>query len=304
MKNASSPFLSRTRRPLRALTCVVAVASGVVLLAPRSASAHFILETPASWMSQDTFGVPEKAPPCGNEGGGTATGTITSVHPGETITVTINEVIFHPGHYRISIAADRSQLPAEPPVTAGSTACGSVPIDPNPTFPVLLDGVFEHTTAFTSPQSVQVTIPSNLTCTKCTLQVIEFMSDHGLNNPGGCFYHHCADLSVEPGDGSAGAMPDSGVDNGGDATTGGSSGSSSGSTSSGGSGSSSGTSSGSGGSSGGGSGDSPDASTGDSAGKSASGCGCSVPARTTPAFAGLSALFALVLLRLRRRAAR
>jgi hypothetical protein len=55
-----------------------------------------------------------------------------------------------------------------------------------------------------------VTLPPNVTCSHCTLQVIEFMSDHGLNNPGGCFYHHCADISV----GDAGAPPqDAGAQN-------------------------------------------------------------------------------------------
>ena len=27
--------------------------------------------------------------------------------------------------------------------------------------------------------------------------MIEFMSDHSLNTPGGCFYHHCADLKIQ-----------------------------------------------------------------------------------------------------------
>ena len=63
-------------------------------------------------------------------------------------------------------------------------------------FPVLADGVFVHTTAFSAPQTTTVTLPTTLTCTKCTLQVIEFMSDHPLNVPGGCFYHHCADISI------------------------------------------------------------------------------------------------------------
>jgi hypothetical protein len=54
---------------------------------------------------------------------------------------------------------------------------------------------------------VHVTLPSNVTCEKCTLQVIEFMSDHPLNNPGGCFYHHCADIAIGV---DAGTPPDDG----------------------------------------------------------------------------------------------
>jgi hypothetical protein len=64
---------------------------------------------------------------------------------------------------------------------------------------VIVDDKLDHTTEFSSPQSFQVTLPTT-TCTNCTLQVIEFMSDHGLNDPGGCFYHHCAQVNlVAPG---------------------------------------------------------------------------------------------------------
>jgi hypothetical protein len=58
------------------------------------------------------------------------------------MTVTITETIAHPGHYRVAIAQDEAGLPAEPIVTAGTTQCGSAPIDPNPSLPVLADGVF------------------------------------------------------------------------------------------------------------------------------------------------------------------
>jgi hypothetical protein len=135
---------------------------------------------------------------------------VTAFQPGQTITITVDEVVYHPGHYRIALSQNgQSGLPAEPNVTAtSSTPCGSVPVESPPVFPVLADGVFDHTSPFSMPQSVQVTLPSNVTCTKCTLQVIEFMSDHPLNNPGGCFYHHCADISIQAatsGSGTGGA---------------------------------------------------------------------------------------------------
>ena len=136
--------------------------------------------------------------------------------------ITIDEKIFHPGHYRIALAAnDPSELPAEPVVTAGSTPCGSVPVQSPPVYPVLADGVFDHSSPFSAPQSVKVTLPPGVTCTKCTLQVIEFMSNHPLNNPGGCFYHHCADISIGAGagGGDAGGVGDDGGGAGGDAST-------------------------------------------------------------------------------------
>jgi hypothetical protein len=196
--------ISRTGK--RAFAGALVVGAIGMLVAPHVAQAHFVLNEPPAWMSQDSLGIPEKLGPCGDESDGTDAATpsniVTAYQQGQTITVTVNEVIFHPGHYRISLAVnDRSELPAEPLVTAGSTACGSAPIQSPPVFPVLADGVFVHTTAFTAPQSIQITLPANVTCTKCTLQVIEFMADHGLNVPGGCFYHHCADLSIQPPDG-------------------------------------------------------------------------------------------------------
>ncbi len=172
-------------------------AAGAVLLGSAPARAHFILDAPASWMSQDSLGSPQKLGPCGDEGGGTQTGDVTAYHAGDTIQITIEETIFHPGHYRVAIALDDpSELPAEPPVTAADTPCGSTTVENPAVYPVLADGLLTHTDAFSGKQTVEVKIPEGITCDKCTLQIIEFMSDHGLNNPGGCFYHHCANIKV------------------------------------------------------------------------------------------------------------
>jgi hypothetical protein len=195
------------------------IGSGWVLLvaaAPAVARAHFQLKAPTSWMSQDALGSPQKMGPCGDEGGGTATGTVTAFKPGDTVTITIDEKVFHPGHYRIALARDRSELPVEPPVTAGSTPCGTVPVASPAVFPVLADGVFDHTAPFDKPQTTTVTLPADMTCDRCTLQVIQFMSDHGLNNPGGCFYHHCADVAITP-DGGGGVPGNQDRDGGSDA---------------------------------------------------------------------------------------
>jgi hypothetical protein len=197
-----------SRRPIPA---VALVALGVLILAPTPARAHFVMMAPASWMSQDALGMPQKLGPCGDEGGGTPTGIVTAYHPGDTVTITVNEVVFHPGHYRIALATDPSMLPAEPPVTADSTPCGSAPIESPAAYPVLADGVFLHTSAFTSPQTVQVRLPTDVTCTNCTLQVIEFMSDHGLNMPGGCFYHHCANIAISGDVSDGGNAAEAGV---------------------------------------------------------------------------------------------
>lgn len=198
------------------------VALGLGLLAPLGAGAHFVLTSPPSSFQLDAIGDPQKAPPCGDDGSAVASGMITNVQAGDTIMVTIDEMIFHPGHYRISLAPnDPSELPAEPIVTPDNNSpCGSAPIDPAPVFPVLADGVFQHTEPFAAAQSIEITIPADVTCDNCTLQIIQFMSNHGLNNPGGCYYHHCAALSVQAGpvdDTSGGGEASSG--GGGDEST-------------------------------------------------------------------------------------
>jgi hypothetical protein len=205
-----------------------AAIAAVGVLAPKRAEAHFRLLTPDNWAQENnTLGGPQKSYPCGetddpsppNEV--TPTNKVTPYHPGDTVTVTIQETVMHPGHYRVALSVnDRSELPADPPVTAAATACGTTVIEATPTFPVLVDGALQHTAALTGQQTIKVTLPTNVTCTHCTLQVIEFMSDHGLNNPGGCFYHHCADISIQSGDGGT-SSPDAGHDAMSSATTGG-----------------------------------------------------------------------------------
>ena len=174
--------------------CALALA-----LAARPAAAHFVLQEPACYSDEDVLGSPQKSAPCGQDDPGqpvVASGKVTAFQQGQTISITINEMIPHPGHYRVSIAKDLASLPADPPVTAGSSPCGSTVIQANPQLPLLGDGLLVHTSAFSGPQTMKVQLPPGFTCDGCVLQVAEFMSSHPLNNPGGCFYHHCANITV------------------------------------------------------------------------------------------------------------
>ena len=60
--------------------------------------------------------------------------------------------------------------------------------------PVLADGLFTHHEA-RRPLETDVTLP-NISCKRCTLQVIQFMEAHGPNNPGMYTYHHCATVQI------------------------------------------------------------------------------------------------------------
>jgi MYXO-CTERM domain-containing protein len=162
---------------------------------------------PTSLAAQGDLGLPQKSAPCGQTDTGytpVPTGVMNTYYQGQKIPLTVQEVIYHPGHYRIAIAADQNSLPADPVVTPGATACGTAQIMTNPMLPIVADDVLDHMSPFSGPQTVQIQLPPNLTCTNCVMQTIEFMSDHGLNPQGGCFYHHCANISILP-------IPDGGI---------------------------------------------------------------------------------------------
>lgn len=270
----------KVRSRISALLAAAALVAGA-LVSPSDASAHFVLQEPPAATVQDGLGNPQKQPPCG---GGTPTGILSAYLEGSTITITVDETITHPGHYRVALGVNGpGDLPEEPPVTAGDTPCGSTVIQDPPVFPVLADGQLLHTSSLGGPKSFQVTLPAGVTCENCTLQVLEFMSDHALNDPGGCFYHHCANITV--GDG-----PPTSVTTAGPGST--SSGPSSGSGSSSKAGSGSGSGTGSGGSGGAGS----DGTSG--------GCSCTTAsdaAPTTQTIAGLSLILAALAVRRRAR---
>jgi hypothetical protein len=185
--------------PIRAVTVQLAVAVAIVAAAPSFVRAHFVLRAPACYSEQDGLGTPIKSAPCGQADPGNPvqlTGAVTTFTEGETLMVEVEEIIFHPGHFRVAIAEDMGSLPDDPPVTAGSSPCGSTIIDPSPTLPVLVDGALAHDSGLSGPRTIAVQLPPGFTCDNCVLQVTQFMSEHELNDPGGCFYHHCADVRV------------------------------------------------------------------------------------------------------------
>ena len=62
---------------------------------------------------------------------------------------------------------------------------------------MIADGLFPHYTRPSSPQTYEADIQlPNINCPRCTLQVIQFMAEHGYNVPGGYSYHHCAEIQI------------------------------------------------------------------------------------------------------------
>jgi hypothetical protein len=180
------------------------MAAGVALaLLPGAASAHFRLLAPASWIEENNLGDPQKAGPCGgtNTDYGKPTYAVTDVKGGSMLHIKVQETVYHPGHYRVALAVNSPlELPPDPKATTMTDERGRMmsvsaevmnPVAP----PVLVDGLWTHQARTADAFETDVMIP-NINCRACTLQVIQFMEQHGPNNPGNYTYHHCAVLHV------------------------------------------------------------------------------------------------------------
>ncbi|MGA0933818.1 MAG: SCE4755 family polysaccharide monooxygenase-like protein [Pseudohongiellaceae bacterium] len=186
------------RRPNKPALHLLAAACALVAV---SAQAHFKLVSPASWIEEDDRGDPQKMAPCGGTlaDGGTRTGAVTDVTGGSMLRVAIEETIFHPGHWRVSLARRINWLPADATPVMKDTENGPrsdyFVIDENPQPPVLIDGLWENQERRTGPRQTEVRIP-NIDCEGCFLQVVQFMEEHPGFREGGFTYHHCAVLNI------------------------------------------------------------------------------------------------------------
>jgi len=179
---------------------VMAAAAITSLAVALPARAHICLEAPVSRVGPSCNVLSAQKPgPCGINA--RSTKYITEFKPGETITVTLNETVDHPSHYRIAFNPNGSTF--EDPANKDDKD-GKKPF-------VLLDGIVDESEA---RQSVKVTLP-NMTCDNCTLQLIQVMYDKTGNGFGNDdIYYACADIvlkgaagDVAPGDAGSGAPP-------------------------------------------------------------------------------------------------
>jgi hypothetical protein len=182
-----------------------AVAAGAVALGlgvPAAALAHFIRVEPTGWIEENRLGDPHKRGPCGGTSAdaGKPTGVVTTVPGGELLHVKVKETVYHPGHFRVALAVlDRKELPPDPEDTTREGPRGPISVSgkvsPNKP-PILADGILEHHVRVPQQEfDTYVKIP-NINCDHCTLQVIQFMEEHGVNPDGRFTYHHCADLKI------------------------------------------------------------------------------------------------------------
>jgi hypothetical protein len=188
-----------SRSPVIALTGLLALSAGV----GRPVNAHFRLIEPASWVVESERGDPQKAAPCGSDQTAKPTDVVGKAVGGSMIHLKVAETTYHPGHYRVALSVNsRDELPPDPVTTERMSARGPMSvwavIQSPPQAPVIADGLFQHYTrpaALPQNWEADVQLPK-ISCPKCTLQVVQFMAEHGYNQPGGYSYHHCADLAI------------------------------------------------------------------------------------------------------------
>jgi MYXO-CTERM domain-containing protein len=194
------------------------LASTIALLGLSStAEAHFILKSPLPSNPTDSLpgqnGKPNGSneasgkgpPPCGPDA--TPSATPTAVQGGHTLHIDVEETTYHPGWYRFALAVNsRSDFPTDPAVydskgavldpTKAGGASASADKQLPAKFPVLASDQWDHMVPPTQDWQLDLPIP-NFDCPKCTLQIEQFMNQHGSNvGIGGFFYHHCADIKI------------------------------------------------------------------------------------------------------------
>ena len=187
---------------MRNVIRLFALAAVVILGARHVAEAHFRLLEPASWLIEDDRGDPQKAGPCGgtNADYGKPSYAVTKLAGGSKLHVKVQETIYHPGFYRVALAVNSpTELPPDPKATTTQSERGPQSVSGeimNPVqMPVLADGLFAHHERTSTPFETDVTLP-NINCKHCTLQIVQFMEQHGANNPGMYTYHHCAVVQI------------------------------------------------------------------------------------------------------------
>ena len=171
------------------------------------AFAHIRLEVPKPRVVADNL----KSSPCGDAFPDPA--RVTTFKPGQTITVKWNETIFHKGYFRV-ILGERGDTDLPRPTRESydsHEAAYSQPnvdldkLDKTVTGPVkfyegnkktwvLLDYYKQHTSGG-GERTTEVKLP-DITCDKCTLQLVQGMFGEGRGYDG-AYYYGCADIILK-----------------------------------------------------------------------------------------------------------
>ena len=153
-------------------------------LATSVASAHIALISPKPRYDDLKEG------PCGRGTLDKRTANVSTFRAGETITVTWQETIGHPSHYRISFDSNGTSAFKDP---QSFTDVSGGPA-------VLLDNIADK--SGTQMYSQEITLP-DVACDNCTLQLIQVMTDKPPYGDGNDLYYQCADIVLSKDDSAA-----------------------------------------------------------------------------------------------------
>ncbi len=157
-------------------------------------SALLLLSTPAAAHIEVTSHITrhgrnkQKTGPCGAADGGEPGSNIYVYEPGETLSISWNEFINHPGHYRLSFDEQGSDSFVDP-ATADERYSNET---------VLLDGIEDLSGV--SEYEASITLPDT-ECDVCTIQLIQLMTDKAPYGDGNDLYYHCIDVRLVEGGG-------------------------------------------------------------------------------------------------------
>jgi MYXO-CTERM domain-containing protein len=167
----------------------ILIIAALVCVPATVAQAHIQLTYPTQRYTDQKYG------PCGRQNDTGRGDAVTTLPPGATITVTWDETINHPGHFRISFDADGQDDFVDPAGFDDFYTADSV----------LADNIED--TPLGGPSSFEITLP-NIECSNCTLQVVQVMTDKPPYGDGNDLYYQCADLILTADAPDAGPTPD------------------------------------------------------------------------------------------------
>jgi MYXO-CTERM domain-containing protein len=167
----------------------ILIIAALMCLQATAAHAHIQLTYPTQRYADQKVG------PCGRLNDTGRGAAVTTLPPGATITVTWDETINHPGHFRISFDDDGQDDFVDPAGYDDYYSADSV----------IADNIVD--TPQGGPSSFEITLP-NIECANCTLQVVQVMTDKQPYGDGNDLYYQCADLILAADAPDAGPTPD------------------------------------------------------------------------------------------------
>ena len=176
------------------------IVCGALVLFTADAYAHVQLMYPTQRTTS------QKQGPCGVTNG-LRGDVVTTLAPGSTITVTWDETVNHPGHFRISFDVDGDDDFVNPASYTDLYTNESVMVDD------IIDTPGGGISGYT------ITLP-DIECDNCTLQMVQVMTDKPPYGDGNDLYYQCADLVLQsgaqppPDAGAPAAGSDAGIDPG------------------------------------------------------------------------------------------